>query len=249
MQAACVGYSDAILWEKSEISPSLMNSRRDDTAETSRKNVRSRTTGTVRVISRSITIDIQLCFKGKCRTPSIAGAGCLIIINKGRRSFPRIEPIEDRIELRHYPDTTSTLLSTRRAGGHTDEEMECAGLVCGLMAVLEHLMNTRVSRPRRESAACPCAIDMTLDIEGGSDSIISQIQQQGSSQRGGLYQKCTKLLEDIETTADSLRLTFGGVITSRQHNIVLDRLVNEAMDEQRSGALRRREIKPCRNIS
>eukprot|EP00985_Skeletonema_marinoi_P002608 scaffold1066_cov177-Skeletonema_marinoi.AAC.6 len=206
-----------------------MNSRRDDTAEKSRKNVRSRTTGTVRVISRSITIDIQLCFKGKCRT-----------------SFPRIEPIEDR---RHYPDTTSTLLSTRRAGGHTDEEMECAGLVCGLMAVLEHLKNTIVSRPRGESAACPCAIDMTLDIEGGSDSIISQIQQQGSSQQGGLYQKCTKLLEDIETTADSLRLTFGGVITSRQHNIVLDRLVNEAMDEQRSGALRRREIKPCRNIS
>jgi hypothetical protein len=127
--------------------------------------------------------------------------------------------------------------------------MKCAGLMCGLMAVLEHLKNTRATRPRGESAACPCAIDVTLDIEGGSESIISQIQQQGSSQPGGLYQKCTKLLEDIETTADSLKVTFGGIITSRQHNIVLDRLVNEAMDEQRSGALSMREIKPCRNIS
>eukprot|EP00984_Skeletonema_dohrnii_P002165 scaffold744_cov93-Skeletonema_dohrnii-CCMP3373.AAC.2 len=128
--------------------------------------------------------------------------------------------------------------------------MECVGLVCGLMAVFEHLKNTRATRLRGESAACPCAIDVTLDIEGGSESIISQIQQQqGSSQPGGLYQKCTKLLEDIQATADSLKVTFGGIITSRQHNIVLDRLVNEAMDEQRSGALSRREIKPCRNIS
>eukprot|EP00984_Skeletonema_dohrnii_P031082 scaffold23143_cov92-Skeletonema_dohrnii-CCMP3373.AAC.4 len=113
--------------------------------------------------------------------------------------------------------------------------MERAGLVCGLMAVLEHLKNTR---------AHAFAVKV----------LIVHVQLMCSSNRDHHNQedcikKCTKLLEVIQAIADSLKVTFGGVITSRQHNIVLDRLVNEAMDEQRNGALSRREIKPCRNIS
>ena len=56
-------------------------------------------TGTDRVVSRSKNVDVKLLVKGRCRTEKNVGAGCLLIINKGKRSFPRSEPIEEEIIL------------------------------------------------------------------------------------------------------------------------------------------------------
>ena len=81
-------------------------------------------TGTVRVLSRSNNVDVKLLVKGRCRTPTIVGAGCLLIINKGKRSFPRSEPIEDRIEIRDYPD----LLRRAGAGNTATEKNRKYGL-------------------------------------------------------------------------------------------------------------------------
>jgi ribonuclease HI len=170
----------------------------------------------------------------------LAGAGSLVIINKGRICFPRSEPIEDRIEIRHYPDITS-MMSSRGSGGHTDEEMEYVGLLCGLMVVLEHVRNTRSIHSCGDNAACPWAIDVQLHVQGDSKSVISQMQisqMQGSSTlpEGAreLNRRCTKLLDDILTAADSLEVTLCSDNTS-EHIDVVDRLVNEAMDEKRSG--------------
>src|SRR5210317_1178701 len=54
-------------------------------------------TGTVRVLSRSKNVDVELLVKGRCRTETIVGAGSLLIINKGHIYVPRDEPVEDRI--------------------------------------------------------------------------------------------------------------------------------------------------------
>ena len=87
-----------------------------------RRNVRVARTGGVRVVGISIEIHVDLCFKGKCRTPEIAGAGCLVVINKDHRYFPQNEPIADNMIQDNPP--------------FTDEQMEYLGLLCGLTVVL-----------------------------------------------------------------------------------------------------------------
>lgn len=182
------------------------------------RNVIRRTfrTGTVRVVSRSKNVDVKLLVKGRCRTPTIVGAGCLLIINKGERSFPRSEPIEDRIEIRDYPD----LLRRAGAGNTAVEKIENMGLESGLTILFQHLTNTKL----RNSASFPWLIKVKLHIH-------QAIQGDGSVWEPS--RECAKLLDDIDGIVDSLEVTHDGVIPSEE-NAILDGLADEAMNEKRS---------------
>ncbi len=177
-------------------------------------------TGTVRVLSRSTNVHVKLLVKGRCRTPTIVGAGSLLIINKGERSFPRSEPIEDRIEIRDYPD----LLRRAGAGNTAVEKIENMGLESGLTILFQHLTNTKLRNSSRGSASSPWLIKVKLHIHQAI---------QGDRTVWEPSKECAKLLDDIDGLVDSLEVTHDGVIPSEE-NAILDGLADEAMDEKRS---------------
>lgn len=165
-----------------------------------------------RVVSYSQTIPIEMSFDGACRgNPSNqAGAGCEIIINKGQRLHPVEEPIEERIQIRHY----------LQGGGHTSNKAEYEGLIVGFTIVLEHVKST-ILRKRDRRSSTPSTLTVDLTVKGDSELVIRQMD--GSYRVQDMKyakERASKIVDEIASFVDELNIQFQHI--PREQNTVAD---------------------------